>query len=63
VPVFEDQSLPHQIVQRLLPASHYIAVSCNCLGRKIIEARRCWGDGEALACWREYHKGEGEAHG
>ena len=59
-PVFEDPSLPHQIVLRLTGGnSHRIMVSCNCLrtGRSAfapIEVRTRWEAPEAIAVWRKH---------
>ena len=56
--VFEDETLAHQVKIRLVPGYHLISVSCNCLTAVVIESRRSWGEGEALACWRAFHERE-----
>lgn len=55
--MYEDRSLPHQIVIRT-DAQHNgaITVGCNCTGSVPIAARPRWEPGEALATWREYHR-------
>ena len=62
--VFEDPSLPHQIVIAFTGGnSHKIAVSCNCLRRsgygirgtcEPIEVRTQWEAADAIAVWRAH---------
>ena len=60
--VFEDPSLPHQIVLRLAQRSHRIAVSCNCMRANdgSIEIRGKWTAAEAIAAWRAHLDGDGQ---
>lgn len=53
-PVFEDASLEHQLVLRT-DSTGLIAVSCNCLGGRVIEARRVFPAAEARAVYRAFH--------
>jgi hypothetical protein len=58
-PVFEDRSLPHQIVLRLSSAhGQQLTVACNCTLPGLIAAKPRWDPGEGLAAYRSYH-----AHG
>jgi hypothetical protein len=55
-PVFEDRSLPHQIVLRIDSAhSQQLTVACTCTLPHLIAAKPCWVPGEALALYREFH--------
>lgn len=54
--VWEDRSLPHQIVLRYAAGrQHLLAVTCNCLGKDNIAVARLFGPGEPQRLWREYH--------
>lgn len=67
--VFEDASLPHQIV--LLFAGSAISVTCNCLGgrayagrgqtRRVIETRKEFPAGQAILAHRDWHRARGLA--
>jgi hypothetical protein len=71
--VFEDPSLPHQIVLTMHQGSHRIMVTCNCMriagkGKgsgcraatyEPIEVRVRWEAAEALAVWRAHLEGAG----
>jgi hypothetical protein len=54
-PVFEDATLPHQIILRARNAM--LTVSCNCLpaGETIAE-RMQWEPGEARKLWHDWHE-------
>ena len=61
--VFEDPSLPHQIVITLRGGGPQIMVSCNCLrlnGQyrrgtyEPIEVRTRWDAADAIAVWRAH---------
>ena len=60
VPVYEDRSLPHQIIIRSDAQYNAITVGCNCTLPDPIAARARWEPGEALALYRLYHE---EDHG
>ena len=61
--VFEDPSLPHQIVIRKTQHGSGVAVSCNCLRNSgaAIEIRARWTTAEAIAAWRAHLGSGGEA--
>jgi hypothetical protein len=59
--VFEDPSLPHQIVSRFAGGnSHRISVSCNCMHGVPIEVRTRWEAREAIAVWRAHLEEAGD---
>jgi hypothetical protein len=68
--VFEDPSLPHQIVITLRGGGPQIVVSCNCLRLnrhgprgtyEPIGVRTRWEASEALAVWRAHVEQAGAA--
>lgn len=68
-PVFEDPSLPHQIIILAPSRDTKIAVSCNCLNghghvsrghpRQLIESRDVFPARDAIAAYARWHSARG----